>query len=88
MSAAREPSGTIAQRVSCLDGYDPDALRVDKAGEAIRACLTPVAETETRPGARSARPRAGAGDRAADQRSGARQFGDGWLGRKKQGSFF
>lgn len=32
--------------VSCLDGYDPDALQVDKAREAIRACLTPVAETE------------------------------------------
>ena len=38
---------TIAQAVSCLDGYDPDALRVDKAGEAIRACLTPVTQTET-----------------------------------------
>ena len=38
---------SIAQVVSCLDGYDPDALRVDKAGEAIRACLTPVVETET-----------------------------------------
>jgi molybdopterin molybdotransferase len=40
---------SIAQVVSCLDGYDPDALRVDKAGEAIRACLTPVAETEKVP---------------------------------------
>ena len=40
---------TIAQVVSCLDGYDPDALRVDKAGEAIRACLMPVAETEKVP---------------------------------------
>jgi molybdopterin molybdotransferase len=38
---------TIAQAVSCLDGYDPDALRVDKAAEAIRACLTPVTQTET-----------------------------------------
>ena len=47
MSAAREPSGTIAQVVSCLDGYDPDALRVDKASEAIRACLAPVTQTET-----------------------------------------
>jgi molybdopterin molybdotransferase len=37
---------SIAQTVSCLDGYDPDALRVDKAVEAIRACLTPVEETE------------------------------------------
>jgi molybdopterin molybdotransferase len=40
---------TIAQAVSCLDGYDPDALRVDKALEAIRACLVPVTETETVP---------------------------------------
>ena len=38
---------SIAQLVSCLEGYDPDALRVDKAGEAIRACLTPVTEIET-----------------------------------------
>ena len=38
---------TIAQALSCLDGYDPDALRIDKAGEAIRACLTPVTEVET-----------------------------------------
>ncbi len=36
----------IRQTVSCLDGYDPDALRVDKAREAIRACLVPVAQTE------------------------------------------
>ena len=40
---------TIAQAVSCVDGYDPDALRVDKAGEAIRACLAPVAGTERLP---------------------------------------
>jgi len=38
---------SIVQTVSCLDGYDPDALRVDKAGEAIRACLTPVTQAET-----------------------------------------
>jgi molybdopterin molybdotransferase len=37
---------SIAQTVSCLDGYDPDALRVDKAREAILACLAPVKETE------------------------------------------
>jgi molybdopterin molybdotransferase len=36
----------IAETVSCMDGYDPDALRVDKAREAIRRCLAPVAETE------------------------------------------
>src|SRR5258706_173925 len=38
---------TIAQAVSCIDGYDPDALRVDKALAAIRACLVPATETET-----------------------------------------
>ncbi len=37
----------IAQTVSCLDGYDPNALRVDKAREAIRGCLSVVQETET-----------------------------------------
>ena len=37
---------SIAQTVSCLDGYDPDALRVDKAREAIRSCLSPITETE------------------------------------------
>jgi molybdopterin molybdotransferase len=37
----------LEQLVSCLDGYDPEALRVDKAGAAIRACLTPVTEVET-----------------------------------------
>ncbi|HEY6821455.1 MAG TPA: gephyrin-like molybdotransferase Glp [Burkholderiales bacterium] len=37
---------TLAQTVSCLDGYDPDALHVDKARAAIRACITPVAEVE------------------------------------------
>lgn len=36
----------ILQTVSCLDGYDPDALRVDKAREAIRACLSPVKDVE------------------------------------------
>jgi molybdopterin molybdotransferase len=39
----------ILQAVSCLDGYDPDALRVDKAREAIRSCLRPIAETESVP---------------------------------------
>ena len=37
---------SIAQTVSCLDGYDPDALRVDKAREAILACLSPLVEVE------------------------------------------
>jgi molybdopterin molybdotransferase len=37
---------SIQQTVSCLDGYDPDALRVDKACEAIRSCLSPIADIE------------------------------------------
>ena len=37
---------SIARTVSCLDGYDPDALRVDKAREAIRSCLSRVEDTE------------------------------------------
>jgi len=37
---------SLLQAVSCLDGYDPDALRADKAREAILSCLSPVAETE------------------------------------------
>jgi molybdopterin molybdotransferase len=40
---------SIARAVSCVDGYDPEALRVDKACEAIRACLAPVTETERLP---------------------------------------
>ena len=39
----------IEKIVSCLDGYDPDALRVDKAREAIRSCLSVVRETESVP---------------------------------------
>ena len=39
----------ILQTVSCLDGYDPDALRVDKAREAIKACLSPIDEVEGLP---------------------------------------
>ena len=39
----------IREIVSCLDGYDPDALHVDKAREAIRACLSPIAQTESLP---------------------------------------
>jgi molybdopterin molybdotransferase len=37
----------ILQTVSCLDGYDPNALRVDKACRAILSCLKPLEETET-----------------------------------------
>jgi molybdopterin molybdotransferase len=39
----------ISRVVSCLDGYDPNALHVDKAREAIRACLSPVEESESVP---------------------------------------
>ena len=38
---------SLAEKVSCLDGYDPDALRVDKAREAIIACLTPIKDSES-----------------------------------------
>jgi molybdopterin molybdotransferase len=38
---------SIAQTVSCLDDYDPNALRVDKAREAIIACLTPIKDSES-----------------------------------------
>jgi molybdopterin molybdotransferase len=44
---------SIVQTVSCLDGYDPDALRVDKAREAILACLSPIPETESVPTAKA-----------------------------------
>ena len=37
---------SIAQVVSCMDDYDPNALRVDKAREAILACLTPISGSE------------------------------------------
>jgi molybdopterin molybdotransferase len=37
---------SIAQIVSCLDGYDPDALHVANARQAIRACLSPLVESE------------------------------------------
>jgi molybdopterin molybdotransferase len=37
---------SIASTVSCLDDYDPNALRVDKACEAIRACLAPIKDVE------------------------------------------
>ena len=39
----------IVQIVSAIQGYDPDALHVDKARAAIRACLSPVQETEHLP---------------------------------------
>jgi molybdopterin molybdotransferase len=39
----------IIQIVSGLEGYDPDALHVDKARAAIRACMAPINEKETVP---------------------------------------
>jgi len=39
----------LSRIVSCIDGYDPDALHVDKARAAIRACLAPVAASERVP---------------------------------------
>jgi molybdopterin molybdotransferase len=39
----------IREIVSCLDGYDPDALHVDKAREAMQACITPIGDSEKVP---------------------------------------
>ena len=39
----------IAQIISCLDGYDPHALHVAKAREAMRACLSPLVDSERVP---------------------------------------
>jgi molybdopterin molybdotransferase len=39
----------ILQIVNAIQGYDPDALHVDKARAAIRTCLAPVQETERLP---------------------------------------
>ena len=39
----------IVDTVSCLDGYDPNALRVDKARQAIRSCLNEIVGTENLP---------------------------------------
>ena len=36
----------IIQIISGLEGYDPDALHVEKAREAMRACITPISDTE------------------------------------------
>jgi len=41
-----ERIASIGAVVSCMDGYDPDALPVDTASAAIRACLAPVAGIE------------------------------------------
>ena len=39
----------IIQIVSGMEGYDPDALHVDKAREAMRACITPISDSEKVP---------------------------------------
>jgi molybdopterin molybdotransferase len=39
----------IVEIVSCMSGYDPDALHVDKAREAMKACITPLSATEQVP---------------------------------------
>ena len=39
----------IIQIISGLEGYDPDALHVEKAREAMKACITPIAATEKVP---------------------------------------
>jgi molybdopterin molybdotransferase len=39
----------IIEIVNAIEGYDPDALHVDKARAAIRACLAPVREIERVP---------------------------------------
>ncbi len=41
-----ERIASINAVVSCIDGYDPDALPVDTARVAMRACLAPVAGVE------------------------------------------
>jgi molybdopterin molybdotransferase len=40
---------SLAQTVSCIDGYDPDALQVEKARAAILACIAPIEQLETVP---------------------------------------
>ena len=40
---------SIQQIVSCLDGYDPGALHVAKAREAMRACIAPLSDVESLP---------------------------------------
>ena len=40
---------SIQATVSCLDGYDPNALRVDKARQAILSCLSPIKDVQSVP---------------------------------------
>ena len=39
----------IIQIVSGLEGYDPEALHVEKARDAVKACITPLSATEQVP---------------------------------------
>jgi molybdopterin molybdotransferase len=39
----------LIDTISCLDGYDPNALRADKAREAILSVLAPIKEMESVP---------------------------------------
>jgi molybdopterin molybdotransferase len=39
----------IVQIVNAIEGYDPNALHVEKARAAIRACIAPVTQTERLP---------------------------------------
>jgi len=39
----------LIDTISCLDGYDPDALRVDRARAAILSVLAPIKEMESVP---------------------------------------
>ena len=47
LAPTRAVSGdALARVVSCMDDYDPNALRVDKAREVIRSILVPIATNE------------------------------------------
>ena len=40
---------SLLQTISCLDGYDPNALRVEKAREAILSCISPIQDIQAAP---------------------------------------
>ena len=40
------PSSSVSEIISCLSGYDPDALPVEQAQQIVRQCVTPVSGTE------------------------------------------
>jgi len=45
-AVAAPPGGALARVVSCMDDYDPNSLKVDKAREVIRSLLTPIETNE------------------------------------------